>query len=147
VSFRSALRTRSTRGPAIAGDSGAGVFSMAMGLLVFFAMLLFATHLMLYLHLNAVASDAALAGAHVLATQPAGSHRQGAADTQAGHLLGRAFDHSTIGPSDGTAADDAGYVTYNVTTKRMSLSAPQWAGPWANQPITRSARVRIEEPR
>jgi hypothetical protein len=120
---------------------------MAMGLLVFFAMLLFATHLMLYLHLNAVASDAALAGAHMLATPGARSDPKDSADTQARSLLGDAFDKSSIGPSGVPTADDPGYVTYNVTTNRMILSAPQWAGPWANQPITRSARVRIEAPR
>ena len=112
---------------------------MAIGLLVFLLMLVFAVHLMLYLHLSAVAADAALAGAHALAMSddPGSESAATDADRRATVLLGDAFASGTnrVDPAD------ADYVVYRVEVKPIGLLG---IGAWANRPITRSARVRIE---
>jgi Flp pilus assembly protein TadG len=129
-------RAASRRIPS-SNDDGAGLFSTAFGLLIFFLFLFFSLQIALAMYTRTLASSAAQEGARRIAQRAGAVNAEPDADRAAGQMLG-----GTLVSAHRIASDSPDYVTYRVeahppTVLRSSV-------PWLGGPVERIARVKIE---
>ncbi len=129
------------------GELGTGMLGSLTGLLVFLALLLFATHLLVGLHATTVVTDAAADGAAVVAHAPI-DHRDPssvaractAGEHRARELVGRA---GAAGRFECVVA--GGEVVLRVRVPRPQFLLPGLGAGLGDPEIDRTARARVEE--
>jgi hypothetical protein len=121
------------------GDAGAGLLSMAFGMLVFFTLLLFSVHTILYLHVRSTAAHAALVGANRLAGAGVNAFSpqvEQDAQAQIARMLGPDVRSWREAPP---TAGDTDYVTFTVSIDAGRITRAPWLGSaagsgWSAQP-------------
>jgi hypothetical protein len=129
------------------GDIGVGLFGAVSGLLVFLALMLFATQTLIALHTRTVVTDAAYEGARAVAGarvdhgDPAAvAAAQAAADGRVRELLGRLGDRAEVDWT-GTTADT---VQLRVSATPPTFLWDSLRGP-AAAIVDRTVTVRVED--
>ena len=133
---------RTARAPRSAADwdeRGSGVLSAWFGLVVFFALLLFAVQVLYNLYATSVVTSVSYDAARRVAAARGDPGAVGPAEAGARRALGGYGDRVTF-----AWAVDGDVVVLNVRARNPSFVIPPVAGPLAFGEVDRTLRVRVE---
>ena len=130
---------RSPRSAAEQDERGGGVLSAWFGLVVFFALLMFAVQVVYNLYATSVATSVSYDAARRVAAARGDPGAVGPAEAGARRALGTYGDRVTF-----TWAVDGETVVLRVQARNPSFLLPPVTGPLAFGELDRTVRVRVE---